>query len=82
MNAQLLVGPQGRIVIPSAIRQAMGIKPGATLVAHVVDGRLVLETQEQLLNQFFSRFAQVRLQPGESVVDELIVERRAEAAHE
>jgi len=82
MPMQLLVGPQGRIVIPAALRQAMGIEPGSVLQAQVLDGKLVLETQAQLLNQFFSRFAKARLQPGSSVVDELISERRAEAASE
>ncbi len=82
MSTQLQVGPQGRIVIPAAIRQVMGIEPGSVLVAHVLDGKLVLETQAQLLSQFFSRFAKARMQPGGSVVDELIDERRAEAASE
>jgi len=82
MSTQLLVGPQGRIVIPAAIRQVMGIEPGSVLLAQVLDGKLVLETQAQLLSQFFSRFAKARMQPGGSVVDELIDERRAEAASE
>lgn len=82
MKTQLQIGPQGRIVIPAAIRQAMGIEPGGMLVAQVIDGKLVLETQAQLLNQFYARFAKVRMQPAPSVVDELIAEHRAEAAHE
>ena len=82
MSTQLQVGPQGRVVIPAALRQAMGIEPGSVLLAQVIDGKLVLETQAQVLNQFFSRFAKARLQPGGSVVDELIDERRAEAASE
>jgi len=82
MNTTLEVGPQGRIVIPATIRKAMGIEVGAKLVARVEDGRLVLETQDQLLNQFYSRFAQARLQPGESIVDELIAEHRGESARE
>lgn len=82
MPTTLEVGPQGRVVIPAAIRKALGIEAGASLVATVVDGKLVLETPTQLLNQFFSRFAQARMKPGESVVDELIAERRSDAAHE
>jgi len=78
----LQVGPQGRVVIPAALRQAMGIEPGSVLIAQVLDGKLVLETQKQVLNQFFSRFAKARMTPGGSVVDELITERRAEAAGE
>jgi AbrB family looped-hinge helix DNA binding protein len=82
MNTTLEVGPQGRIVIPASIRKALNIETGATLVARIEDGRLVLETQNQLLNQFYSRFAQARMQPGESIVDELIAEHRSESARE
>jgi AbrB family looped-hinge helix DNA binding protein len=82
MSTHLQVGPQGRVVIPAALRQAMGIEPGSVLVAQVLDGKLVLETQEQVLNQFFSRFAQARMQARGSVADELIAERRGQAADE
>ena len=79
MSVTLQVGPQGRIVIPASIRQEMGIQPGAVLVANVVDGKLVLETQAQLLAHFYTRFAAARMQVTDSVVDELIAERRAQA---
>lgn len=82
MSTTLEVGPQGRIVIPAALRKLLGIETGATLVATVVDGSLVLETQEQLLKRFYSRFAIARMRPDAAVVDELIAERRNEAAHE
>jgi len=82
MSMSLQVGPQGRVVIPAALRQAMGIEPGSVLLAQVLDGKLVLETQKQVLNQFFSRFAKARLTQNGSVVDELIAEHRAEAAGE
>lgn len=82
MSTTLEVGPQGRVVIPAAIRKLLGIETGATLVATVVDGKLVLETQEQLLKQFYSRFAIARMRPDVAVADELIAERRSEAAHE
>ena len=59
MNTQsaatpLQVGPQGRIVIPAAVRQSLGIEPGDTLVARVEDGRLVLETRAHLLSSRMS----------------------------
>lgn len=82
MTTTLEVGPQGRLVIPAIIRKSLGIEVGSTLVASIVDGKLVLETQAQLLNQFYSRFAKARMQPGDSIVDELIAERRSEAARE
>jgi AbrB family looped-hinge helix DNA binding protein len=34
----------GRVVIPKALRLALGFKPGQVLEARIVDGRLELET--------------------------------------
>ena len=74
------VGPQGRIVIPAHIRQALGINPGETLIARVKDGQLVLEKREQILARLQDTFAKV---PRDvSLVDELIAERREEARRE
>ena len=74
------VGPQGRIVIPAHFRQELGIHPGETLIARVQDGRLVLETHEQISTRVQSWFAHVP--PEISLVDELIAERREEARRE
>ena len=82
MKTTLEVSPQGRIVIPAAIRKQLGIESGATLVATVMDGKLVLETQDQLLKNFYDRFAKARMKPDLAVSDELISERRRAAAHE
>ena len=74
------VGLQGRIVIPAHIRDALDIHPGQTLIARVEDGRLVLESRDQIIARLKSTFAQV---PREiSLVDELIAERREEARKE
>ena len=74
------VGPQGRIVIPAHIREALDIRPGQDLIARVEDGRLVLETREQILARVRDTFANVP--SGVSLVDELIAERRKEARGE
>ena len=74
------VGPQGRIVIPAQFRKALDIRPGETLIARVEDGRLVLETREQISERVQSWFADVA--PNVSLVDELIAERREEAKRE
>ena len=74
------VGPQGRIVIPAHIRRALDIRPGQILIARTQDGRLVLETREQVLSRLQDTFSQV---PDDvSLVDELIAERREEARRE
>ena len=79
-TAKVHVGPQGRVVIPAQFREALGICPGETLIARVEDGRLVLETRENILARLQETFAQV---PKDvSLVDELIAERREEARRE
>jgi len=74
------VGPKGRIVIPAHIRYALEIRPGQVLIARAEDGRLVLESREQVLERLQDTFSQV---PGDvSLVDEPIAERREEARRE
>jgi AbrB family looped-hinge helix DNA binding protein len=75
------VGPQGRVVIPAAMRRALGIQPGQLMVARIEAGRLVLERREQVLSRLRHEVQAVS-RPGVSVVDELIAERRAEARRE
>jgi bifunctional DNA-binding transcriptional regulator/antitoxin component of YhaV-PrlF toxin-antitoxin module len=87
----LQLGPQGRIVIPSGLRQALGLEVGAQLLASVVDGALVIQTpaqmQANLSQRFFSRFNDVAFKQrmdryDELPSDSLIAERRAEFARE
>jgi AbrB family looped-hinge helix DNA binding protein len=71
------VGPQGRIVIPAALREELGVHPGQELVARVEDGRLILERREEDVK---GRFAHVPA--GRVLSEELIFERREEARRE
>jgi AbrB family looped-hinge helix DNA binding protein len=76
----VIVGPQGRLVIPAAIRRELGLAPGAVLAARVEDGRLVLEPREVALSRLRGRFQTVTA--SVSLADELIDERRKEARRE
>lgn len=67
-------------MIPSHIREALDIRPGQELIARVEDGRLILETREQILARLQKTFANVASHV--SLVDELIAERRDEARRE
>jgi len=72
------VGPKGRIVIPAALRRELGIGEGSQLVARVEGGGLTLVPKEEIRRRLRGRFAGV----GGSMADELIKERREEAARE
>lgn len=71
-------GAQGRLVVPSPLREALGFKPGDALVVRVQDGRLVVESRESVVRRIRERFGL----PGRNVVDELIADRRREARFE
>jgi len=68
------VGPQGRVVIPARLRQALGVSPGDTLVATARANCLLLELPEAVLQRLRDRFRQ--LPQDVSLADELIAERR------
>lgn len=77
---EVQIGAQGRLVIPAALRKALNLRPGDRLVARKVGDSLVLEPKEAIAKRLQDRFRHI---PKEvSLVDELIAERRAEAAKE
>lgn len=72
---------QGRVSIPAPIRRELGLDPGTPLVTYVEDGRVVLETREHLIRRIQASATADR-PVGESVVDELLADRRREAQAE
>jgi AbrB family looped-hinge helix DNA binding protein len=84
-STQVEVNEQGRVTIPAAIRNHLGLHPGSRLTAREEDGRIVLERPTDRLVRLRAQLAADRKAAGRegvSAVDELIAERRAEAARE
>ncbi|MFO0807539.1 MAG: AbrB/MazE/SpoVT family DNA-binding domain-containing protein [Gemmataceae bacterium] len=75
------LGDDGRIVIPAECRKRFGLKPGDTVVVEADELGLHLRSMAQVVKDVQAAFAPFCV-PGKSVVDELIAERRAEAAAE
>lgn len=77
MSATLVLGQQGRLVIPAEIRTALGLAPGDQLHVHLVGRRVVLERQQDAVGELRGFVREV---PEErSLVDELLAERRLAA---
>jgi len=69
----------GRIVIPSEIRHALGIKEGDSLLIELVDGEARITTRVARLRRAQALFQQYIPSNSPSIADELIAERRAAA---
>jgi AbrB family looped-hinge helix DNA binding protein len=80
MDATLVLGQQGRLVIPADIRTALGLTPGALLHLRLVGRRLVLERQQDAVGELRGLAAKVGKE--RSLVDELLAERRLAASTE
>lgn len=69
----------GRIVVPAAMRAAMLAKAGDTLVAQVVDGELRVVSRDWVMRRIDEEAEKFKAaNPGVSLVDELIADRREE----
>lgn len=77
------VNEQGRVVIPAELRDAAGIRPGDEVFVSIAGpGRLELSTHAADLEEAKAIVRRFARKSDRSVVDELIEERKAEAARE
>lgn len=77
IDATLVLGQQGRLVIPAEIRAALGLAPGDRMHLHVVGKRVVLERQQDAVAEL--RGLASDAPESRSLVDELLAERRLAA---
>ena len=76
-----LVSEGGRVVIPAAFRKKMGFQVGDEVVLRIENDELRIFTRKHALRQA-QEYVRSLVEPGVSLSDELIEERRAEAANE
>ncbi len=81
MPVRVKVTDGGRIVIPAEFRRELGICVGDTVLVRLVDGELQVFTPRQGIKRA-QEIVRKYVPEGVSLVDELIAERRAEAARE
>lgn len=80
VDATLVLGKQGRLVIPAKVRAALGLAPGDHLHLRVAGTRLVLERPQDAVDEL--RRLALGVPKSRSLVDELLAERRLAAASE
>lgn len=80
-SVKVRLGAHGRIVIPAALREQMGVKPGETLLLDMQDGALRIESHRARIRRIQEELKHYS-KPGVLASDELIAERREEARRE
>ena len=81
-NASSKINQNGRIVIPAAVREQLGLRPGDTLFMSVEGDVLKLESHRARVRRVQEEFKKY-VKPGEMLMsDQLIAERREEARRE
>jgi AbrB family looped-hinge helix DNA binding protein len=81
LRARIRLSEKGRLVIPAAMREALGMGVGDVLDLRVKDGELRIATMQSLLRRAQEWVRQI-VPPGVSLADELSAERREAAKYE
>ena len=76
LQQEVHLSDQGRVVIPAALRRALGFHAGDALVARSEDGRLVIEKADIIKQRLKARFTPAS---GRSLAAELVQDRREQA---
>jgi len=75
------VSAGGRVVIPAEFRKELGIKTGDEVIVSLEEGKIQLWTKEQS-RKWAQDYVCSIIPPDRNLADELIRERREEAARE
>jgi len=77
MLDRVKLGEGGRLVIPAAMREALGIKPGDDIALEVVDGELRVKSYRAVIAELQTEFGKL-VPAGIDVVDDFLRDRREE----
>ena len=80
-DAKARLGDNGRLVIPAPYRKALGLQTGDEVVLRLVDGELRVISRRAAIKRV-QDLVRSRGGEGRLLSEELLVERRAEAARE
>jgi len=75
------LGEGRRVAIPAELCRQYGLEPGKPVVLEALDSGIVVRSLETVVREVQDYFSQFK-EDGKSAVDELIAERREEAARE
>jgi AbrB family looped-hinge helix DNA binding protein len=78
---RVTIGPGGRMVIPAELRRSLGVRAGDQVVVDLKDGDLRVRSLDAVIERVQERVRQY-VPDHVSLVDELMADRRAEAARE
>lgn len=73
--------PNGRLILPVALRKSLGVEKGGQIVAEVVEGEVRLTTPDAALDRARALFRQY-VPAGSDIASEVISDRRKENASE
>jgi AbrB family looped-hinge helix DNA binding protein len=78
---RVTIGPSGRMVIPAEFRKSLGVGTGDQVVVDLKDGDLRIRSLDAVVERAQALVRQY-VPDAVSLADELIEDRRAEAARE
>jgi AbrB family looped-hinge helix DNA binding protein len=81
-TARTKVDQGGRVLIPARLRQELDVAPGDAVILEIKEGELRLRSYKRAIEEAQAIIRKYIPDRNRSLVDELIEERRREAARE